>query len=1172
MPPLSLRVGLAAGLLLSLVVGCGNAGEPVAEVVRAATTDHSKKKTAALAGATPDRWDESVWARPPAVAPRVSRPSPQELEPDRVLFLPLLNRTTYRLHAYFLRGFDRTLAAHAAIHLERPVVDPELAWEVAREAKMPEPLASAMPASPRPEVLSRLARRTGAGVVVWGEILAEGAVKLHAMAVHPEGDGSPWKGVHVELVRPAEVGLHDGPRAVVAEVQARVGVPSSATPAPPEAEAALEAALAHAWSGRAAATREAELALADLAVEHPSWPRPLVELAALRMTRSFTFDGPYTQAWLGEGPLVPRHLALLFPDLDPVARARLHATDVIALDQQVPEAERMAAVDALPADDLLRAVHAAAAEFHAREPFGLEGLHPTGGAAEWLVTSERRRSQDLVGVVEERARSLGLAALLRQDAVVGVLLRAAASRNDRAAQRTVALFRVPGGVARALTAARGACQTAPPPADARCREILHGFLAADLPDLPPASLDDSLDPAVDAWAARFLEPGREGLQQRLPRLRIFEQDPAFATAWDASKRLGEVVGEALRTAETARGATAAARDMLVADVRHEIRRGRAALAETAFKPASVGWAKPYLDALAGLDLQVPEARHAWLQIKWELSDREWFRENYQRLIGVEPWHSDWVWTWIDRWGFENQDARATARFLDRILPRPQLATRIVAHAWHQAGESEKAREILEAALDVAPQGAQFTQLDDVMVALDEPLAVRRKMLEVAAERLPAAQGVRSHLAWAHLWGEEWDEADALFETLLPTWGYHRTACDGMATTAFGRGDAARALAVVRRCQELAQDRWRRAEAWIAEGDLLRHAGQLDRADAAYREAEKLVGRTFDLNFQIGFLRELQGRLDEAREVYELVERRYSKGTAAFYLALLDLREGRLEAAHGRLRKALRSGHWLSWDATLLLGRLEARAGTMGRFLELASAKGTSPAHPLAQLRARIGGDAEGAIADLASRLREDVTESERREIHILRTRLLLEAGRADEALAEVERGLEEQRAWDLLVLRVRTLVESDRMDEARRARDAFAARWPASVQMRLMQYHVLRGEGDRDGARRALRWLWEHRSPHDMDHVFAWWEDALDWLELEIALGLERTSRDDLAWLRERAEEAVEQLPWRPEAWTALARVRDALGDAEGAAEAQRMAADLGGGVAATRLSAAAAP
>jgi hypothetical protein len=222
---------------------------------------------------------------PPKIPERAS-----ELQPDVVLFLPMVNRTARRIHPSYVRGFDRTLAAFADSQLGLRVVDPEIAGALSREMGFPDDYEAESSFVPNEESLNQAARRVGAGVVVWGELLPDQRVSLHAKALHPGADAVPWDGAGVKLEGSPDEAYFDGPRQLLRPWRSERISQDEEIPASAREELAL--AVRQAAQIDPTGIERAQATLSRLAESYPLWNAPWLELTALSARRV---------QWLGIG-------------------------------------------------------------------------------------------------------------------------------------------------------------------------------------------------------------------------------------------------------------------------------------------------------------------------------------------------------------------------------------------------------------------------------------------------------------------------------------------------------------------------------------------------------------------------------------------------------------------------------------------------------------------------------------------------------------------------------------------------------------------------------------------------------------------------------------------------------------------------------------------------------
>ncbi len=1139
----SLAPGLCAALLAgsfagSIGLGCGSTEGPEEdEAVRAA------RPTFRLA---PARLPEAAATR----------------EPDVALFLPFVNRTDRRIHPTWVRSFDRTLAVFSAVFLDLRPVDPELAAALGRSAGLPAPDQVASQASPTPETLRAAARRAGAGLVIWGELLPGRRVALHARALVPGADSAVWSLDPIELEGSRDTAWYDGPRQLLAallrspEARERLGARSRPEPGA-AARTVLAGAVSEAESGDLVRMRRAEHTLADLAVAQPRWGLPWLELFSLRVRRGGS---------LAEGPGPARHIAHLVHQ-GPDDEARLEALDwsFVGHERAVPDLDLLLA--RLPKNGWDRVRLARDASKLDPERFGLGGVEPsTGTERARLALAEAALLDEGREAVKQLAAELPEEELWRSSFIVGVFLGEARDRGQwstqsalhavRARLRAVEGLEVLRGACRQLDAAdRHPCQA---PLARMVADRVHGFSVADVDD------DVAWDGALDAWRATEPEAPTSSFVP-VPEDALFAENPGFAARWIASGALVQAANRSLAARDAATRGLPRAHALVVSPARTRLRKALDPMIYAAYWHAELRAlrghhpeARLVLDALQPFSsFRTARFLHAFIREKNDFKEAAALA--YTELAREDPWDTRWLGRWLDyvdykeRVGWDDSSTAAEAAWLETLVPRNfTIASRIIA-TWRDAERDDRAFRTLEAYERQRSFPVFALTRDDLLAAARRPVAERLATLEAGRRARPRDAAITKRLVSLLIRVRRYADAERTVRTLLERPSHFEYACRQLTNLAARQRQAERGGETLAWCAEEAPHAWAAARLWNRYGDGLQDRDRFEEALEAYGNAYDQVGGAGWVVDRLGYTHVLLGDYAKAREHYEWIKERYGNGEedaadGRWGLYWLELREKQPAKARQEVLKVVEHARHNEgkWN---LLGKTYVQEGRLDEFLELCRGrKGKGPRLSLVHYHTELG------EYDEALRIFDAVIAEQPKGTggHGRRADILLEAGRPEEALAEAERLLatDAGSTWGT-GLAVEALLALGRVAEARERAEAYAAHEGDVDSALELLAKVARHEGDLDRARRLM-----NRSRE----TFAWgsygWSAEADWLVFEVSLGLPPRGSRELADLERRIERGLLRKFARPALWQALAEVREHAGDGEGASEA-RAEADL---------------
>ncbi len=1125
-----------AALIAALGLGCGAADTP--DLVEAERAARAPRPTFTLAPA------------------RLSRGAGAS-EPDVVVFLPFVNRTEQRIHPTLVRSFDRTLAAFASVFLDLRPIDPELGAALARSAGLPPADSVASQAVPTPETLRTVAKQVGAGLVIWGELLPGGRVALHARALVPGADSAVWSLDPVQLEGARDAAWYDGPRQLLAGLlrspEARDRLQAHARSEPDAAtRAALEEAVAEAASGDLVRMRRAEQSLAELAVAQPRWGAPWLELFSLRVQRG---------AWLGEGAGPARHIAHLV-HLDPFEEARLESLDWSFVGYERPVHDLDLLLARLPADTWDRVRLALYESDLDRKRFGLGGVEPTTGTEKArLALAEATHLDEAREAVKRLAAELAEEELWRSSFIVGVFLEEAQDRGQWSAQSALKAARARMRAVEGLEVLRGACARLEPAERRPCQAPIARMVAARVPGFDETAVDDDAawDEALSAWLANEPEAPAASLVP-VPDDPLFVENPTFAGQWIATGELVQAANRSLAARDASTRGLPPAPALLVSQTRTRLRGALDAMlyaaywhAELLAKRGQHPEAQRYLDALQPFSaFATARFLHAYVREKNDFKEAAALA--YTQLAKQDPYDDRWLGRWLDyvdykeTIGWDDSSTAAEAAWLETLVPRNALVTAKIVATWRDAERDDLALQTLERFERQRNFPSFALTRDDLLAAAARPVTERLATLEAVRLARPHDPGVTKRLVSLQIRAQRYKDAERAVRGLLDQPSQFEYACNKLVKLAAWQGEAERGGETLAWCAQEAPDQWASARLWNRYGDGLRDRDRFQEALDAYGKAYDQIGGAGWIVDDLGYTLVLQGEHEKARKQYEWIKKHYGHGeeddaSGRWSLYWLALREKEPAKARAEVQKVVEHArnNERSWN---LLGKTYVQERRLDEYLELCRGrKGKGPRLSLVHFHTELGeyDEALRLFDAMATDLRNDDGR------HGRRAEILLEAGRAEEALAAAEQLLatNARSSWGTRIA-VEALLALERVDEARRRAEAQAARLGETYAALDLLAKVARHEGDPGRARQLMS-----RSRE----VFAWggsnWSAEADWLVFEVSLGLPPRGSRALADLEQRIERALSRKFARPTLWEALATVREHAGDAGGASEAR---------------------
>lgn len=1104
-----------------------------------------------------------------ALRPVVYPPAAEAIDADVVLFLPIVNRSSKRIHPSYLSALDRTLAAHAAAQLGLRPVRPEVARLLAADLGIGQGHWSfSQIARPREEALQRAAERVGAGTVVWGEIQKDRTLVLHATGYVPGAHAARWDGIELPETGPVDLALYDAPRRLLDAMESAGRIPAQGGTEQPDdtAEARLAQALAWISLGQPTLLRRAEVSLAELATRHPNWATPWVRLAFLHAQRGQLRNAQGPDAGtLAEGSDPARHIARRFAHLEPEDRARLDAIDhLFLLHLQTP-----AQLDELlaRAPDDARVLLAHRHPLWARASFHLDDVTPESDfERDYLAVAAAPTPAAGAAYASEQSTAIDPAEAIFRPYLVRVtteMHRALGAWMDEYRWSQLA---VPAQVMAVLEILRDRCAALEHGRDA-CLQPLRELATVYLGD--PDEAEALALASGDAWDEQIARIGvatlgaeiSGGNAEQLPDLEVFRRDATFARSWLALARLISTANAVLEAHDTHASATGPAGSALLDDPRPLLRDHLSWLIETAYQPAYIGKkraqreeAEPYLDALVPFDADFPVARQAGLTIRSALGFRGYYTQGWGSLAKEDLFDERWVARWLGSMRHNEgvEMSVSNARLLGSVVPNNHTVARFRGQAWRDAGKVDKAIEVLRAGSASMPDPELAFQLDDVLAEASRTDAEREAVLAPAIEVFPADPRLHSRLAYVMLWSGRTREAERLFAPLRTDPKFFDDACYGIGRILSIEEGAAALERHYTACLEYAPSKWAVSGLYDHLAGLAALRGDYDAALAALGKAEGLIGGAGYVLVDTAYAHELAGDYATAESYYRQYTKAYPRShDGRVYLAKLFMRQGDFEAARAVLEEADPNPE-RDYPVYIMLGRLALAGGGLDEFAEgVRQAHGQQALSALTQIYYWIHDyEAELAVAEYGIQAYPDG------EFDSARARCFVDLGRFGEAREYFEERFarEPMNSWVREKL-VRVLLGLGETRRAQELAEEWARMRPYSGDAADMRARVYAAAGDVAKARAELR-RGAAYAPETGNAGFRdWWYSQRFWVEREAELGFDGLPRAELQERVAHVERLLHHLPYDLNLWSVLADLRERLGQREAAAEARARAA-----------------
>ncbi len=343
---------------------------------------------------------------------------------------------------------------------------------------------------------------------------------------------------------------------------------------------------------------------------------------------------------------------------------------------------------------------------------------------------------------------------------------------------------------------------------------------------------------------------------------------------------------------------------------------------------------------------------------------------------------------------ETRSAIIMLKNLVRDAPKDARARMNLGRLYLDTGDILSAEKEMRRALELGMPAAE------VMPWLGKAMLLQGQFDQMLAQigadpRQPRLLALRGH---ALLGLQRNDEAARLFAQILVDHPEHPAALVGQARIALQAPDQVLALTLVERALVGFPDD---VDAWRLKGDLLRLKGDNPGALAAYRRALALHPALVQAHVDIASLHIQSGQFDQAGKELAIARNVSPSSLMLIYTqALLDFRQGRLEAARERLQLVLRAApehlpsHLLMGVVMRGVGSYPQAEQHLRKFLE------ANPGHAYAsKLLASVllhGGDAKQALAVVAPLLPQNENDG---ELQALAGELSLRLRRYDQAAA-----------------------------------------------------------------------------------------------------------------------------------------------------------------------------
>jgi len=1101
---------------------------------------------------------------PPKIPERAS-----ELQPDVVLFLPMVNRTARRIHPSYVRGFDRTLAAFADSQLGLRVVDPEIAGALSREMGFPDDYEAESSFAPNEESLNQAARRVGAGVVVWGELLPDQRVNLHAKALHPGADAVPWDGAGVKLEGSPDEAYFDGPRQLLRPWRSERISQDEEIPASAREELAL--AVRQAAQIDPTGIERAQATLSRLAESYPLWNAPWLELTALSARRV---------QWLGIGrdarvldlaPIPARHMAHLLA-INDEQRARLDALDWFFVRHVRPNAILDDVIANLPPNAIERLLLAEVDGAVARNRFGLEGLELESVAENVLRIAEMTPGGFDAGV----AATIEYIEKLEADQVAGnyltniIFLHWYIQNGDWNREKTIADRLLAHRLAGSLEVLRQACVGLEAEATARCRAPLDRLLPRDGGGELAAGdwTDEAWERRVEEWLALlFGDQLMTTAFVELPDDAIFKKDPDLRPVWIAPAEVIRVTNAVLAARREAVGPVASTRDLVSTSSWRRIDDGLDEVFGYAFTRARIyglkrgnrkqGWqyVKPFRSFLAHRS-----ARHEFAEVQSSgPSAAEQFTAA-RDLVRLHPYDGRWATTWL-AWAKRSGEVdiiettpEKEARFYESLLPRTVLTHWHLVKAWEYAGRPERGTELIDELSGATGRPFFALYRDEDLAKKRAPLGDRIDRLERAAFFEPEDAKIALKLTNLLIDAKRYDDAEKTVQFPLTLTAHFVESCRWLAVIKARRGQVDAGGEILQWCAENAPNKWSAARMWVDYGWGLLHRNRWEAGMEAFNQAERQVGGAAWVLEPKATAHFWHGQGKRAIEITDrLVETYGDRGDTGsrqiweYYWTYAFGTKERPKAIDSVLDDLKRDtedtrGWWTLRYAYYLQNDVE------GYVHLLRNTPGKGPKVALRNVLFEMGNIDEGVqVADrLIARYPDDgaMLTGKAMQLHL--------KDRNEEAWEIYRPYLDEHPdEYEAVWTGLHVLEELGRLDEAWELLNAYSARNPGA-DISTMKIRLHRGAGDKKAAMSAIR-----KARNQVPWHFNPYKEERYWLPIEVELGIPPAGTPDYADLEHRIESALMRKVAVSKLWEILADVREHGGDTAGAVEAREMAAQL---------------
>lgn len=1117
---------------------------------------------------------QEPWQQVQRLNPTPLPPQADDATPGSILFLPLVNRSEHRFHPRFADSFGETLAAAALVFGNGAPIAPELSRRLGRELGFTEDYGSSSSLTLDHEVIQAAAKRVGASSVVFPELASDGELRLRAFDFGGAAVAG-WNGLAIKLWPADEARVDyralDGPRllleALVASGRAGFSLPGP-SPASSVARESLALALASIQGGSVSEFQRAEMALVSLARSHPGWREPWLDLATLRFLRPLSLGTPPEAALLREGPSTARHIARALGSLDDRQRARLDAIDWHFVPRDARAGELTSIVRRLAKDDILRPAIAALHPARSRDGFGLDGLVAETLFEALLLAKARARGEGEGHLaVDALNEQLSEAQRMGSGPLLAALYSGRKAGGDWGGERDTSLLAVPGTWYAGMSVARTLCLDLAGASQQACFAALHRALSIYAPagEVPePALLSDD-----SQWYASLGAAVAHLFDESLPVLegdRVPDVEGARGRwarhQWLAVAELTRTANDVLAARWTA-PALATPAELLAGNARLQLSTPIETLLASLYIEPEIGRRRfksdeyePYLEILTPFDgFATALALHSgisrrdgnrWKQVLAQLD----------QLNRSDPYDARWCGRWRSyfRASDRTHQPQDGIDWLVKLVPRTvEIELSLAELQGRASGEAEQEVRHLAAALD--------ERLDDRLAkkyveSVEEGIyrdAERISILERALAEFPHRNDLQSKLAFLYRYVGDLDRARKLAKSLLGT-GEHRDACKTLAFAEANGGNPPGMIEILESCANTAKNKWHAANLYAVAGAVSADLAEYDRAAAFYARArERVGGAGWVLNGQ-ALSAEWSGDYEAAEKYLESVHRSYKSTLALRRLAVLYLRQGRTADARAAIERVLErkapGAHEYS-----VIASIHIREGDLQGLERYLREQGNPQSGlALAQAYQDIGAPHQGlGVLDELMKDAPDVKSS----ALVKKASILLELERYDEVIAlwEPLRDDPKQGSWARWGL-IRAYARSGRPERARELADEYARHYPRHRTVAEWRAIIAEAEGRKAD---ALKWYARYRrqTPTGRDDEWGHARLMLRVLRREEKLGRPARGGAELADMVAQAEYVANKLHLVSEAWSLVARLRDAAGDAEGASDARRMAATV---------------